>query len=173
MKRVSLCCAAALFSTSIAVLLAQAPALDVKMGLWEVTNVSTIGGQMPTMDLSKLPPEQRARMEEAMKSVMGTHTNTTKTCMTKEKFEKSNFMTGDERQNCVQKITTNTRTTLEGAVTCTGQQAMAGQMHIDAISPTEIKGTVKATSSDARGGAMSIAMTLAGKWLGADCGNVK
>jgi len=41
------------------------PTLDVKLGLWEVTSASTRSG-MPTIDTSKMTPEQRARVEAAL-----------------------------------------------------------------------------------------------------------
>ena len=70
-----------------AVAVAQAPALDVKMGLWELTSVSEVGGQMPGYDTSKMTADQKAKMDEAMKAIMGKHTSTDTTCMTKEKFD--------------------------------------------------------------------------------------
>jgi hypothetical protein len=152
---------------------AQAPALDVRMGLWEITNKTTLGGQMPQMDLSKLPPEQRARVEESMKAAMGEHTNVTKSCITKEKLEKSVFMMDSQPgQKCSQQIVTNTRAALDANLTCTGDRPMKGQMHIDALSPTSVKGTVTAAVTD-QGRTMTANIALAGKWLGADCGDVK
>ena len=59
------------------VLVAQAPALDVKLGLWESTTVTDLGGAaMPQMDMSKLPPEQAAKIAEAMKGLTGDRTVT-------------------------------------------------------------------------------------------------
>jgi hypothetical protein len=43
-------------ATGTAVLLAQAPSLDVKMGLWEMSMTSNAGGQMPAVDTSKMTP---------------------------------------------------------------------------------------------------------------------
>jgi hypothetical protein len=161
-----------------AVLAAQAPALDVRMGLWEVTATTTIGGQMPSMtgmDMSSMTPEQQARMAEAMKGMMGAHTTTSKSCLTREEFDKSSLLgMNDEEKDadCRQTITTNTRTTLEGSVTCKGAQEMSGRVHIEAASPTAFSGTFN-SSSGASGQAMTFGVTMAGKWLGADCGDVK
>jgi Protein of unknown function (DUF3617) len=162
-----------LFSASLAaVAFAQAPALNVKMGLWEITSVTDIGGQMPGIDTSKMTPEQKQRMEAAMKGMMGPHSNVTKTCMTKEKFNKSNFMTGgDGDQTCKQTLSTNTPTTLDANVVCTGERAMSGQMHVEALSPTSFKGTMKSANSE-RGKTMTLLMNMTGKWLAADCGDV-
>src|SRR5689334_3647145 len=115
MKRVSAWMGAmALATTTATVLFAQPPALDVKMGLWEVTSTTNIGGDMPPVDTSKMTPQQKAQVEQAMKGMMGSHTNTTKSCMTREKFEKESFMIGNEpNQNCRQTLTTNTRSAFD------------------------------------------------------------
>src|SRR5262245_15708355 len=92
-----------------AVLVAQAPALDVKFGLWENTIVMNMGGA-PPVDTSKMTPEQAAQMAAAMKA-MGERTVTDKTCVTKEDLANESFMlpqTGG--MTCTRKITTNTKT---------------------------------------------------------------
>lgn len=164
---------ALLFASITAVVFAQAPALDVKMGLWEMTSVTDLGGQMPAVDTSKMTPQQKAQIDAAMQSMMGTHTNVMKSCITKEKFSDSTFMMPQQPgQTCKQVLTTNTRTTLEGSVTCTGANAMAMQMHMDALSSTSIKATVKSAQTN-RGRTMNVTATMTGKWLGADCGDTK
>ena len=174
MKRVWGWAGSVCLSFSMAVVLAaQAPALDVKMGLWEVSTTVDMGGQTPQVDTSKMTPEQKARMEEVMKGMMGTHTSVTKSCMTREKFEKQAFMNSNERgQTCKQAITTNTRSTLESTITCTGEHSMTAQMHVEALSPTSVKATMKSANA-MRGGTMNVNVTMTGKWLGADCGSEK
>jgi hypothetical protein len=163
----------AVAASMAATLVAQAPALDVKYGLWEMSNVTNLGGQMPQVDTSKMTPEQKAKMDEAMKQMMGAHTTVTKSCITKEKVEKSVFMMDDQPgMKCSQKITTNTKTTLEASLSCTGEHAMSGQMHIEALSPTSMKGTIK-SSGAMQGASMTATINMTGKWLGADCGDVK
>jgi hypothetical protein len=154
------------------VLLAQAPVLDIKMGLWELTTTANVGGRMPTVDTSKMTPEQKARAEAAMKSMSGPHTRVAKTCMTREKFNRSNFLTNQEPGTCKQTVSTNTRTALDANVVCTGERAMSGQFHMDAPSPTSFKGTMKSSSTQ-EGKTMTVDMTMAGKWLSAECGAVK
>jgi uncharacterized protein DUF3617 len=152
---------------------AQAPALDVKMGLWEMTSVNTLSGRMPQVDTSKMTAEQRAAMDAAMKNMTAPHTTVTKSCVTREKLEKSVFMMEDRPgMTCTQRVGTNTRVALDAAVTCKGDRPMAGQMHLDALSPTSVKGTMKWTGA-IEGGSLTGSMTLTAKWLGADCGNQK
>ena len=171
MKRAARLLAVAVVAALGAVAAAQAPALNVQMGLWEISSTTDLGGQIPGIDTSKMTPDQKARLDAAMKAMAGPHTS--KTCMTKEKFDQSNFMGQDQPGGaCHQAITTNTSTSLEGTVTCAGEHPMSGQVHIDAPSPTTFTGTVKATSTEgARATTVNIA--LSGKWLSADCGAVK
>jgi hypothetical protein len=93
--------------------------------------------------------------------------------VTKEKLEKSVFMMENQPgQTCRQLLTNNTRTSLDASITCTGANAMSGQMHIDALSPTSIKGVIRSASTEP-GRAMAVNITMTGKWLGADCGSEK
>jgi hypothetical protein len=154
-----------------AVALAQAPVLDVKMGLWEISSTMNLGGEMPGMDTSKMTPEQKAQMAAAMKSMMGAHTTTQKTCVTREKFDRSSFMM-ENQANCKQAVTTNTKSTLDAKVVCTGDRPVTMQMHVDALSSTAFKGTVKSANTE-QGKTMTVDGTMTGKWLGADCGDVK
>lgn len=166
----------ALVSLSLtAALFAQAPALNVKMGLWEITSVSQMGGQAPAIDTSKMTPERKARAEAAMQKLMGEHSRVAKTCVTKEKFEKSGFMDSKDEPgaNCKKTITTNTATTLDGNEVCTGSEhSRTMQMHIDALSSTSWKGTMKASTTES-GRTTIVNGALTGKWLGADCGTQK
>jgi hypothetical protein len=157
------------FST---VLLAQSPALDVKLGLWEISSTTEIGGQMPQVDAAGMTPQQQAQMEAAMKAMMGAHTDTSKTCMTKEKLDRSNILDpGDPDMACKQTFGVNTRTTLDGSVTCTGDHAMTAQMHVEAASPTAFKAMIKSSNTE-QGRTMTLNIAMTGKWLAADCGNV-
>ena len=161
------------FSLS-AIVLAQAPVLDVKMGLWEISSVTRIAGQMPGMDTSKMTPQEKAQMEAAMKSMMGTdHPIVSKTCVTREKFDKSNFLMEDSKgMTCKQTTTTNTHTALEAHVVCAGAHSMTIQMHVDALSPTSFKGTMKSSTTE-NGKTLTADATMTGKWLAAECGDVK
>jgi hypothetical protein len=45
-------------------------------------------------------------------------------------------------------------------------------MHVDALSSTSFKAAMRSSNSE-RGKTMTVDGTMTGKWLGADCGNVK
>ena len=173
MKRLYVWFGAVIVAMSLAAALsAQAPLIDVKLGLWEMTSVSKMSGDMPKMDTSKMPPEQRAQIEQALKAAMSSHTSTDKSCVTKETLEKSMFMGDQTKDNCKQVLTVNTKTTLEATITCTGQTPMTGKVRFDAISPTSVKGTITSVGTTPQG-KMNIDIAMTGKWLGADCGTTK
>ena len=164
---------ALIVSACTAGLLAQAaPQLNVRTGLWEITTVMKMGGDMPKMDLSQVPPAQRAQMEAMMKQMMSDRTDTSKSCVTAEDLKDGSFMTGGDDVQCQQVIAVNTRTALESTVTCKGERAMTGKLRVDAPTPTAMNAKMNATSTD-DGRTMTIDMTMTGKWLAADCGTVK
>jgi len=163
--------AAAAALTLSALAAAQAPMLDVRMGLWETTSVTNMSNMMAGVDTSKMSPEQKAQMEAMMKN-MASKPITTKSCMTKEKFEKQSFMQQRPNSDCTQTVTRNTRTVMEATVNCTKPEPITGEITIEASSPTAFKGTVKSKGS-ARGREINVTIDMTGKWLGADCGDVK
>jgi hypothetical protein len=172
MRTVSFSIGAALaVAVCSAALVAQAPALNVKLGLWETTVTTKIGGDVPGMDMSKLTPEQQAQMQQAMKQFMGSHTVTNKTCLTKDQLDKANFL-GKDEPNCKTTISKNTSTVMEGHQVCTGDDARTVDLHFEAASPTSVNGTFKSTATS-QGKTMNVDGTITGRWLGADCGNIK
>lgn len=170
--RTSLTCAFAL--ALLAVVSAQTPVLDVRLGLWEVTTVSQMGGDMPAMDLGQMPPAQRAQIEAAMKAAMAQHTDTSQECITKEDLDSASFMMqeDDDSMKCKQAFTANTKTRLESNVTCTGERSATGHLRLDAATPTTMKAAMDMTSTEG-GKTMKMSVNMTGKWLKADCGSVK
>ena len=157
-----------------AVLVAQAPVLDVKLGLWENTIVTNIGGMaMPQVDTSKMPPEQAAKIAAAMKG-MGGQPVTEKHCLTKEDLANDSFMMPkDNKMTCTRTVTTNTKATFAADVNCTGERAVKGQINVESLDGgNAFKGAMKmATTSGAQ--TINVNMTMSGKYLGPDCGDVK
>lgn len=154
-------------------LVAQAPALDLKLGLWENTIVTNIGGA-PPIDTSKMSAEQAAKMTAAMKGMAGERTMTDKSCLKKEDLAKDAFMLPNQTgMTCTRTVTTNTRTGYVASVSCTGQREMKGQVSIESMSGgTAFNGSVKMATTT-QGRTMDVNMKMSGKYLGADCGTVK
>ena len=149
----------------------HAESLDVKLGLWETTYTTDISGMpIPSDALKNMPPEQRARLESAMKArqAQGPKSKTIKSCMTKEDLNRPFDKRNDEDKNCTNTIVSATRTHAEYKIECTGPGAHSGVMHIEALSRERVKASIKMNSGN---GAMTNEMTS--KWIAADCGNVK
>ena len=155
-----------------AVLVAQTPALDIKLGLWESSVTIGMDGLPPGIDTSKMTPEQKAQIAAAMKGALSGKTITEKTCLKKEDFQTDAFMANQpDGMKCKRTMVTNTRTEYVADLTCTGDRPMTGRVSIQAANNATFKGTMQMTSTQ-RGG-MNMNMAMAGKWLSADCGTVK
>ena len=140
---------------------------DAKPGLWEVTSTGKMSG-MPIIDMSKMPPEARQRLEEAMKKQQTPQTRTTRSCMTREKLEKDMFL-DSQQSSCKRTLVTNTRTVAEAKLECTNEKyPTVGTFRIEALSRENVKGIFKATA-----GPMNIDTTMTAKWISDNCGDVK
>ena len=166
--------AASLVLVLTAVVVAQAspkPALDLRMGLWEVTSVTTMSAPTAAVDPSKMTPQQKAQMA-AVAGAMGSRTNVVKSCMSADKFVVPNSANRLPGMTCEQTIQTNTKTVLENTMTCTGLRSSTSVSRTEAESPTAFKTVV---TSKTTGGPQptSVTINLTGKWLGTACGDVK
>lgn len=148
--------------------LAQAPALNVKTGLWDMSFVADMTAAAQTADLSKMTPAQRAQWDAMMKT-RGMVPMSFKNCLTREKLAEHRFTADRAGQTCRQTVTRSTATTLDINQVCTGTQPSTNEIHVEAVSPTDIKVLVKQVAG--RGSPLTVTMT--GKWLAADCGDVK
>src|SRR5579864_7815284 len=64
--------------------------LDIKPGLWDVASTVQMSGLPPIPNLDQMTPEQRARIEAAMKGMAGSpRTTTVKSCVTREVIEQA------------------------------------------------------------------------------------
>jgi len=149
--------------------------LNVKVGLWECTMTSIIGGQppVPAEMLSQLTPQQRARLEERMKADSGARTNKSvyKSCVTREKLADGEGF--ENRKECTQKVMTSTSSKLDMHVVCDQEGVKsAGTVHLDVLNPETVKGTGQMTVSG-NGQSMSSNLALSAKWIGSSCGDVQ
>lgn len=144
-----------------ALLLAQTPVkplLNVQMGLWEVTTTTEMGGG-------------EARVPAAIRGTMG-KPSVVKSCMSPEKFVANGAPVTTPGTTCHQNIQTNTAKVLENTMICTGARPSKSVSRTEALSPTAFTGTVTSTTT-AGSREMTLTMKLTGKWLGAECGDVK
>ncbi len=150
---------------------------DVKPGLWNITTTTEMSGMPPIPNLDQMTPEQRARVEGAMKNMMAApHTNTVKSCVTRESIDKAIAKASSNQNNkCEPKITNMTASKVELHIACTpekGEMKPEGDINIDRVDSEHIKGngTMKV---GANGRTMNVKWSMTGAFVSADCGNVK
>jgi Protein of unknown function (DUF3617) len=149
--------------------------LNVKPGLWEVSVTMTGLPAMPAIPdsvLAQMPPDQRAKIEAIMKG----QANTMKSCVTKDKLEKSEAFRNAPK-SCTYTIVSSTGSKLEMKTECTQNGVkMTGNFVVEAVDSENVKGSMhmKASGGNTSGGnnAMNMNTTFTEKWLGADCGDV-
>ena len=154
---------------------ASAAPLNVRLGLWESTTTTESSG-MPPIDTSSVPPEQRARIEAMLKKrqAQGPRTLVFKTCLTKEKLERDPFANSAQRgESCSTHMISQSSTHWQGKTVCTGNgRQREVTINYSALSRERVKGTIRVRLSGA-GREMEIHGTIAGKWLGPDCGKLR
>jgi hypothetical protein len=156
---------------------ADAPQLNVKLGLWEIATHPQVNGNLPITDeqLAKLPPDQRAKFEAAMQAALarGAQPRLFKECMTAEKRSRGFEAGSDPSGKCQVTLVTNTASEFESHRECLSDDGkQSTSVHFRVVSSDHVAGTVNALISHG-GKTMTVNSTMEGKWLGADCGSVK
>jgi hypothetical protein len=159
----------------------------IKLGLWEISHTSETEGvpAMPAMPsipgdvLARMPPEQRARMEAAMKargsSDAAGRASTIRECLTDEDRDRP-FKPDSGDGHCTHTIVSRTATSMEMRMQCKDMahpgSSSDGTFKWQAPTPESMQGTLEMHLSD---GAKTVThrARITGKWLGADCGTVK
>lgn len=155
---------------------------NLKPGLWEITNrMQSAGGQMENQmaemqkQMASMPPEQRKMMEDMM-ARQGVQMGkgpaggmSTRVCLTREMIERNEV--SQQRQDC--KSTTHARTSnsVKMSFTCTNPKS-SGEGQITYTSP-EAYSMKMVVNTEVEGRTDKVNMDTTGKWLGADCGNLK
>jgi len=145
---------------------AQAPKMNAKPGLWEMSVQVALPG-VGTVDTSKMPPQQKAMMESMMGQAM--KPTVAQSCVTKEDIDQGRVQKDPDGSSCTTKITKTTATVMEMTQTCTGTMAGTREMRIETPTPESMKMVSKMVTGR---GAGTVA-TITGKWLAASCGNAK
>lgn len=154
--------------------------MNIKPGLWEITSQSSGAPAMSPerqaqMDaaMARMSPEMRARMEAARKQQAAPQV--TKSCITKEDVDRPfDFNNDKSQQNCTYTALKGTSTMQEVRVECSiGERKSTGIFHVEAPTPTAWNGTMDVTVSGKGSNDIKVKNTMSGKWLGADCGDVK
>ena len=173
----------AVAAAACAVLSLPLSAQTLKPGLWEISNKMDnpeINAAMAQMQqqMAAMPPEQRKQMEammaqRGMKMGSGAGGGTSvQVCMTKEMVERNDMLMQQQQQSDC-KITTQSRSgnTMRMAYSCpTPPSTGEGEFTYNGSESYTSKMTINSVQG---GKPQTMKMEGSGKWLGADCGNIK
>jgi len=148
---------------------------NIKPGLWQVTVTPKMSGEMPIPEdqLAKMTPEQRAKIDAAMKGA-GSKPHVYKDCMTPEKIAKGFQMErGADEASCKRNIITSTASelTLHDECNHTNRKTVS-DVHFEFKGGTQINGKMHIVTTSS-GKSMTVDSSVAGKYVTASCGSVK
>jgi hypothetical protein len=152
-------------------------AFDIKPGLWDITSTVQMSGMPPIPNLDQMSPEQRARIEGAMKNMAGKpNTNSVKSCVTKEGIEKAIADASSTKNNaCAPKLVNASSSKVELHIDCTQTSGMksSGDMKIERQDPEHFSGAGAMKTTGGGGRSMDMKWSMTGTFVSSDCGNVK
>ena len=156
-----------------------ASAQNMKPGLWEITNHLQSGGQDLTAamermqkQMASMPPEQRKMMQDVMAKqgvqigAGGAGGMSVKMCLTPEMVER-NEVAPKQQGDCTHTSSPRVGGTMKYSFKCT-KPPSSGQGEVTFTSPEAY--SMKMTMSNAE---RTMDMQATGKWLGANCGDIK
>jgi hypothetical protein len=147
---------------------------NIKLGLWEMTWSVQTSGQLPKIDMSKLPPAQQAMAQAAMKAAManmgGPHT--LKTCLGEEQLKKGASFNFDKDPSCTTTVLKSSPSEMQVKQVCTGKRPRTVSIDYKAATPESVSG-VSHIDTNMGGNAMTADGKMSGKWLADDCGKLK
>ena len=139
----------------------QGAAPPIKMGLWEMTNVSTMTATGKMADA----------MAHSGQAMGKPNTMTMKICFTADTWQ--NALANEARAGCTKTNVVNTSKQYSLTMTCSyGNNTTTAAVNNIIDSPEAIHGTVHLISSSPMG-QMTSDGTGTGKFLSSDCGDVK
>ena len=169
-----------LFAAALALGSLHAAAQTQAPGLWE--HSFKMGSQDAETDkamadmqkqMAAMPPEQRKQIEQMMASrgmSMGAQGTTVKVCVSKEDAARKAEL--QFREGCTQQVLQRTASSMKVKFECTQPRPMSGEGEMNF--PSDKAYTGKSTvTTQANGKAQQMTIEMAGKWLAADCGDVK
>jgi hypothetical protein len=163
----------------LAVAAGPLPIPPVKPGLWEArwSALDADGHEIVPPEqaaLSKLSPEARARMADAMRArgvSMPDSNGTIKVCLSREMFESGRWQQMASDAGCATNYSTLSGTSWKWHSSCT---ALKSESDGEAVfSSPESYRTKVTTTATVMGKTNTSTRVVQGKWLGADCGDIK
>lgn len=154
---------------------AQTPP-PIKPGLWHIQSERELDGKKmpdPADQFRNLPPQARQQMEAMLKQ-RGVETSGgggIKICQTKETLSKQDWQQTTPTQ-CKTEVTSQTPQRWSWESVCSAPMASTSKGETIFQSSEAYTANVK-TVSDRGGKTQTMTMRMAGRWIGADCGDVK
>jgi len=178
MKKIPVSVSTLAVCAAIALPLLAAEKLGAKVGLWETTTTINTGAATPAMPtippemLANLPPDMRARLEQAVNMASGKPV-TSRSCVTeKDIAEGSAFRQQQQQQRdtkCTFTLVSSTPKHQESTFQCTAATgASDGKLVVDVVDEGHVKGVMQIKTQ-----LLPIESKFESKWLGADCGTTK
>lgn len=176
--KTALTLAAALAASTLAAPLHAAP--DMRAGLWQHEfSMKSQSGQMEQAmqqmqeQLKNMPPEQRKMMEQMMAErgvELGSDSQRIKVCVSEERAKKG--FVPQQDGNCTHEVIEQSGNTTRFKFRCGGPQPSSGEGEVTFSSPTSFHGKA-VTTTTINGKPERMEMEQSGRWLSADCGNLK
>lgn len=148
--------------------------LNIKPGLWEIQHKTSVNGQrLPDMQqmMANVPPGMRGQVEDMMKK---NGANLTEkgigVCVTPEQIARAEFA-NDPKGHCKTSDIKHNGNKLSLKMRCDDPKG-EGETEITQINPEKWTSMTHMTI-DERGQSQVINSEASGRWLGADCGDVK
>jgi len=150
---------------------------DMKPGLWEVSmQTSALSGMEQQM--ASMSPAERQQMEAIMAQQgikLGGGRVTSKVCITPEMAKRSSedmakraAKSFQEDGNCTVNVSPRVGNTVTSSFTCTGKEPFSGKSEMTFQGDTAYSMQMRTVRAG-----QNTDMQSSGRWLGADCGNVK
>lgn len=168
------------------VVLTNSAGAQTKMlpGLWEHSvTIQDNGGQMSGAmkqmqeQMAKMTPAQRAQMEQMMGGGKGMSmgpgsgsATAVKMCMTQAQIDLNEGPPPEK--NCMHQVTQRSGNSIKMKFSCAGDHPTTGESEVTVLSPTAYKGK-SVVNTMMKGKPERMNMEQSGKWLSADCGNIK
>jgi hypothetical protein len=152
----------------------------VEAGLWEIniglksqTGKAEMAMREAQAYISRLPPEQRKQVEQMMAQQgvrLGTNTSSVKACITKEDAERGEIP--QQAGDCTQQVLEKSANSMKVKFSCTTNPPANGEAVVEFQSPTAYtsRGIVDTV---VLGQNERVNVEQTGRWLGAECGEVR
>jgi hypothetical protein len=155
--------------TTLSGLALAAATPNVKTGGWEIAVTTTLNVSPSEAVLAALEPEQRARIEAALKARSGKAvTRLFKRCVTAERVRAGMIdellQKADSRPGCATEVIKSTTAELHVQQVCTGERASSSELKLTAASTTQVF-----LSFDSSAGTSSVHAEGKGNWKNESC----